>query len=319
MKKLRIFIQITIGILIILFILNKLNINDAILNLKKTNLPFFIFAGFAYLCLNFTLAFRLFYLLTKIGYRVKYSPVLFSHMGGMIAGDITPGRSGYFLTPPILKNNAGVRITDGMACIFAPQGIEFILKVGGAIAAIFFISTFSNINKNFIIFAGIGALLLLIAGILMLIISWKNENITLRFIRRLPFFKKFTENLSFFKERSIQIKGSINVILILYLIGWIFAALQWFYLGKALGIELSLFVFFLLHPLITILMFIPVSPAGLGLMEGGVILVFSFFGIPSAMGLAFSVLVRINILLVDLIGFKTVVAASNEIGVKYER
>jgi uncharacterized membrane protein YbhN (UPF0104 family) len=57
-------------------------------------------------------------------------------------------------------------------------------------------------------------------------------------------------------------------------------------------------------------MFVPLSPAGLGLMEGGIILVFSFFGISPAMGMVFSVLVRISILVVDLIGLKTVLTAS---------
>jgi hypothetical protein len=40
------------------------------------------------------------------------------------------------------------------------------------------------------------------------------------------------------------------------------------------------------------------------------ILVFSFFGISSAAAMAFSVLVRINILLVDLIGLRTVMKSS---------
>lgn len=310
MKKLKTLIQISIGVSIIIFILRKLNINEMTSVLRETDPLLFILACLSYLCLNFVLSSRLFYLLTKIGYQVKYPSVFLSHMGGMIVGDITPGRSGYFLTPPILKKNAGVRMTDGMACIFAPQGIEFVLKVGGAVAAVLYISALSGINRNFLISAGIGAVLLLVVGILMLVISWRNENMTLRFIHKIPFFSKFAENLSSFKERSVQIKGSINAILILYMIGWFFAALQWFYLGKALGIELSFFAFFLLHPLITILMFVPVSPAGLGLMEGGVILVFSFFGIPAAMGLAFSILVRGSILLVDLIGLKTAFIAS---------
>ncbi len=316
MKHIRIFLQIIIGISIIVLILSKLNINEVISVLKQTNLLFFLLACVSYLCLNFVLASRLFYLLTKIGYHVKYSAVFFSHMGGMFAGDITPGRSGYFLTPPILKNNAEVRITDGMACIFAPQGIEFILKVGGAIAAIVYLSTFSGVSKNFFIYAGMGAFLLLIVGILMLIVSWKNENLTSRFLSKIPFFRNFTENLSSFKEKNIGIKESTKTIIILYLIGWVFAALQWFFIGKALGFELSFFIFFLLHPLITILMFVPLSPAGLGLMEGGVIVVLSFFGVSPAMGLAFSVLVRFSILLIDLIGLRTLVAASNELGMK---
>ncbi|MDP2846482.1 MAG: lysylphosphatidylglycerol synthase transmembrane domain-containing protein [Candidatus Methanoperedens sp.] len=319
MKKLRIFIQIIIGIAIIAFILRKLNINEVLLVIGRTDILYFILACLSYLCLNLVLSSRLFYLLTRIGYRIKYLPVFLSHMGGMIVGDITPGRSGYFLTPSILKKIEGVRITDGMACIFAPQGIEFILKVGGAVAAILYISTLPGVSKDVLTSAVLGAIFLLIVGIIMLIISWQDEGMSLKFIRKLPFLNKFTENLSAFKERNIQIKGNINAILLLYMIGWFFAALQWFYLGRALGIELPYYVFFLLHPLLTILMFVPLSPAGLGLMEGGAIVVFSFFGIPAAEGLAFSVLVRVSILLVDLIGMKTIVTASDEIGMKYLR
>ncbi|MCZ7384167.1 MAG: lysylphosphatidylglycerol synthase transmembrane domain-containing protein [Candidatus Methanoperedens sp.] len=310
MKKLRIFLQIIIGVAIIIYILMKLDFREVISVLGNTNLLFFLLACFSYLCLNFILSSRLFYLLTKIGYRVKFPKVFFSHMGGMVVGDITPGRSGYFLTPPILKKNAGVRITDGMACIFAPQAVEFILKVAGAVAALVFISRISDINRNFIISALVGVILLMVVGVLMLIISWKSENISSAFLSKIPYLRNFTENLASFKERNIGIKGSAGAIILLSMTGWFFAAMQWFFIGKAIGLNLSYFTFFLLHPLITILMFIPVSPAGLGLMEGGVIVVFSFFGIPSAQGLAFSVLVRVSILLVDLLGLKSVLTAS---------
>ena len=310
MKKLHLFIQIIIGVSIIAFILNKLNLNEIFEVLKKTDLSYFIMACLSYLFLDLILALRLSYLLKKIGHEMKLKDVFLSHMGGMIIGDITPGRSGYFLTPLILRKKAGVPITEGMACIFAPQGIEFILKVAGAVAAIIYLSFYLNIEKNFIIYAGIGSVILLVVGILMLLVSWNNEKMTSKFLVRIPFLNKFTENLSSFKDRSILIKDSLNIILILYTMGWIFAALQWYFLGKAIGIEISFFIFFLLHPLITILMFVPLSPAGLGLMEGGIILVFSFFGISPALGMAFSVLVRVSILVVDIIGLKTVISVS---------
>ena len=310
MKKLHLFIQIIIGVSIIAFILNKLGLDEVLIVLEKTNVFYFVLACLSYLFLNLILASRLSYLLTKTGHEMKFWNVFLSHMGGMIIGDLTPGRSGYFLTPSILKKKAGIPITEGMACIFAPQGIEFILKVAGAIAAIIYLSYYLNIEKNFIIYSGIGSVILLIVGILMLIISWNNEKMTSKFLGKVPFFNKFTGNLSSFKDRSALIKNSLNMILILYMVGWIFAALQWYFLGKAIGIDISFFSFFLLHPLITILMFVPLSPAGLGLMEGGIILVFSFFGISPALGMVFSVLVRASILFVDLVGLKTVLTAS---------
>lgn len=309
MRARSIFLQIIIGIFIIFVIFIKFDINGTVSVLKKTDYIYFIMACISYLFLNLVLAGRLNYLLTKIGYKLRYPTVFLSHMGGMIVGDLTPGRSGYFLTPPILKKNTGTKITDGMACIFAPQGIEFILKVGGAIAAIFYISSRSPIGSDVLISVSIGAILLLIVGILMLIISWRDEELTSKLVRKLPFFKNFTEKVSFFKERSTQIKSSLNAILILYMVGWVFAGLQWFYLGKALGIQLPFFAFFLLHPLITILMFVPISLAGFGIMEGGVVVVFSLLGIAQAPALAFSILVRVSILLVDLIGLKTVLSS----------
>jgi uncharacterized protein (TIRG00374 family) len=309
MKKLRIFLQIIIGISIIAFIFNKLDLKEVMAVLGKTDFTYFILACISYLLLNLTNAFRLSYLLKKIGQKTKYITVFLSHMGGMIVGDITPGRSGYFLTPPILKKTSGIPITDGMACIFAPQGIEFILKVGGAAAALVYISSFLNVSRNFIISSMIGAILLLTVGIFMLLLSWHEEKMSSRLLSKVPFLNNFVVNLSFFKDRSILIKKSLDKILILYMIGWFFAALQWYFLSKAIGIEIPFFAIFLLHPLITILMFVPISPAGLGLMEGGVILVFKFFGILPADAMAFSILVRINILFVDLIGLKTVMKA----------
>ena len=313
MKKSSIIVQIIIGIAIISFILNKLDLADVVSTLKKTKPQFFILACISYVFLNIVLASRLRYLLSRIGYRLKFIDVFFSHMGGMMIGDITPGRSGYFLTPSLLKKKVGSKVTDGMACIFAPQGIEFILKVGGAVAAIIYISTFPGISNDILISASIGAAFLLIISILMLIIAFRDEKLTSSFLGRLPFFKNYTANLSSFKERNIGIKENFNAILLFTIIGWVFAALHWYFLAKALGLELSYFDLFLLHPLLTILMFVPISPAGFGLLEGGGIIVFSLFTISAEPAMAFILLMRASILLVDLLGLRTIIASLRDL------
>ncbi|VVB90800.1 Lysylphosphatidylglycerol synthase TM region [uncultured archaeon] len=309
MKKSNILIQIIIGIAIIVYILNKLNPGDVAAALKSTNPSYFLLACLSYVLLNVVLASRLNYLLKRTGYRFRFTDVFFSHMGGMMVGDITPGRSGYFLTPSFLKKKMGSKVTDGMACIFAPQGIEFILKVGGAVAAIIYISTFPGITNDLILTAAIGAAILLVVGILMLFIAFRDEKITSKFLGKVPFFKNYVENLSSFKERNLGIKENMNAILLFTMTGWVFAALQWYFLGKALGLPLSYFDFFLLHPLLSILMFVPISPAGFGLLEGGAIMVFSLFLLPAEPALAFILLMRGSILFVDLLGLKTILGS----------
>ncbi len=313
MKKSNIIIQIIIGIAIIIFILNKLDLGEVFSTLNRTKPQFFLLACISYVLLNVVLTSRLRYLLTRIGYRFKFSDVFFSHMGGMMVGDVTPGRSGYFLTPSLLKKKVGSKVTDGMACIFAPQGVEFILKVGGAAAAIIYISTFPGISNDLLISASIGAAILLVAGIIMLIIAFRDEKITSKFLGKLPILKNYVANLSSFKERNLGIKENMNAILLFTMIGWVFAALHWYFLGKALGLELSYFDFFLLHPLLTILMFVPISPAGFGLLEGGAILVFSLFTISAEQAMAFILLMRASILLVDMLGLRTILASLRDL------
>lgn len=312
MKKNRIFLQVIIGVVIIAIILYKIGIYDVISALKRTAPFYFIMACLAYISLNLILTSRLSFLLVKIGYKIKFVTVFFSHVGGMILSDITPGRGGYFLTPSILKKKAGIPITDVMACIFAPQAIELILKVGGAFAAIIYISSISGIRRDILISVAIGASILLFVGILMLVISWKDENVSLHFLKKIPFLRNFTDRITPFKEQSMTIKGSMNAILLLTVTGWFFAALHWFYLGKAIGIELPYYVFFLLHPLLSVLMFAP-TPAGLGVMELGAIGVLSIFGVPGDMAAAFSILVRASMVLVDLTGLKSVLSSLKDI------
>jgi uncharacterized protein (TIRG00374 family) len=199
-------------------------------------------------------------------------------------------------------------MTDGLACIFAPQGLEFLLKVAGAVLAVFYISSTVALSRSAMTTIGLGIVLLLTIGVFMLMVSWKNEDFSRRFFGRLPFLRGFVGYLALFKVRSLEVRGSLDVILLIYLVGWLFAGAQWYYLGKALGIELPFLAFFLLHPLVTLLMFIPITPAGLGFMEGGAVMVFSLLGIGPALGLAFSVLARASILAVDTLGLKTVLS-----------
>lgn len=309
MKAIKVIVETILGIAIIGFLLYRLDIVEVISVLGDVNLYYFIIASFFYLGLNFLLAARLCYLLRQFGYRVNFPGVFFSHMGGMMVGDVTPGRSGYLLTPHFLNRNGGYRLTDGLACIFAPQGVEFVLKVAGAVIAVFYISSMAALSRGVVAIIGMGIVFLLIIGVFMLMVSWKNEDFSRRFFGRMPFLRSYVGYLASFKERSAEVKGSLDVILLIYFAGWFFAGAQWYFLGKALGIELSFLAFFLLHPLVTLLMFIPLTPAGLGFMEGGVVMAFSLLGVSPSIGLAFSVLARASILAVDILGLRAVLSS----------
>ncbi|OFV68188.1 MAG: protein belonging to Lysylphosphatidylglycerol synthetase/UPF0104 [Candidatus Syntrophoarchaeum caldarius] len=297
-------VQIVFGIIIITFILFKLGPGEIYESLTQVKLRYFILAGCAYLTYNTFMAIRLRYLMKVISKEnLPYRDVFFSHMGGMIASDVTPARSGYFLTPIFLKRKGeNLTVTGGMAAILAPQGIEFILKVIGSLLGI--VLLISNIDNAIIKpLLGAGAIFLLL-GIGILIFLWSSEESSLKIIAKIPLMKRFLNEFSHLKEESFKIRSEIPFILLLHMIGWVCVALQWMFLGRALGIELSFLTYFLLHPLLSLLAFVPLTPAGFGLMEGGTTGIFTLLGIDPATAFAFSILVRINTVGVDIIGVK---------------
>jgi len=297
-------VQIILGIAIVAFILYKLGPGEVYESLTQVEITYFILAGCAYLIYNIFMAIRLKYLMKVISKEdLPFRGVFFSHMGGMIASDVTPARSGYFLTPVFLKRKGeNLTVTGGMAAILAPQGIEFILKVVGSLLGI--ILLISNVDDAIVKPLLIAGAIFLLLGIGILIFLWSSEESSLKIIAKTPLVKRFLTEFAHLKEESFKIRSEIPFILLLHMIGWVLVALQWMLLGRALGLELSFLAYFLLHPLLSLLAFVPLTPAGFGVMEGGTTGVFTLLGIDPATAFAFAILVRINIVGVDIIGVK---------------
>ena len=296
-------LQVLAGIAIIAYItLYKLDLTELTVAIKNIHIAYFVLAALAYFIHNLLFSYRLFYLLQHIGHKIAYTGVLISHLGGMLVADITPGRSGYILTSAFIKKITGARATDAMACIFAPEGLDLVLKGAGAMLALIYLLSCTD---SFYLPATtllIAIVALTLIGCLILAVSWIDEKYTKRILNKMPLLNRFSDQLSQFKHSGIKIKKNINVIIVLYMLGWFFCGLQWYFIGKAMNLPITYLEFFLLHPLITALMFIPLTPAGLGIMESGTVVALGLLGIAPTTSFAFSLLVRINIILTDTTG-----------------
>ena len=120
--------------LIGLFLLIIIYLNFGI-SIEKFNVLYLIYASLLYFILNLMLSFRIWKILCWIGYKTKYFDILLSHLGGMIIGDFTPGRSGYLATPFFIREISGPEVKAGLAAILVSQAFEFIVKIIGAFFA----------------------------------------------------------------------------------------------------------------------------------------------------------------------------------------
>ncbi len=286
-------VQIALGIGIILAIYFKLQVYDYPLYI---DLRFVLLAVLSFFLLNIALSFRLYKIITGLGCRTSYLRSLESHLGGMLLSDFTPGKSGYLTTPLILKRIAGCNTKLGMASILVPQAVEFLIKIFGALLALILLYTSSTHFNDLLLVAGIGIGMLFAISVVILITSWSER------VKVPGFLKRFEGIFLGYFEHSVKTKDYILLLSSISLIGWFITAIQWYFIGEALNINLSFIHYFLLQPLVSALMFVPITPAGIGIMESGAIAAFYLLGVDYQVAFLFSILVRVSMVLGDMGG-----------------
>ena len=84
---------------------------------------------------------------------------------------------------------------------------------------------------------------------------------------------------------------------------WVLKGLEWYFIGLALGVgQIGWLGFFLLHPLVTALGFVPLTPSGIGFQEGAIVAVFTILGMSLPQAVAFALISRVLLIVEDLVG-----------------
>jgi uncharacterized protein (TIRG00374 family) len=298
---------------------------DALLNIK---IGYLALAFLMYFGINVLFAIRLQRVLAKDNIKTSFGRTLLAQYAGMLTSDFTPGRSGYMLTPVYLKDQK-VPTSKSLSSILGIQTIEFLIKVAGGIGAVIYLvkfvptatwdemfpQTFAGINVGIWI-AGLGIGLMLLGAIVLALFTWSKRAITVfNKIANIRFIKKFTGSLmgrlEEYKESAHSTQRAIPEILALTLICWVLKGFEWWFLGLAFGINIPWIVFFLIHPLVTALAFIPIIPAGLGIQEIGITGILGLLGVPVVTAGAFAILARILLIAEDLIGLPQIIKSTS--------
>jgi uncharacterized protein (TIRG00374 family) len=294
---------------------------DALLNIK---IEYLVLAFLAYFGINLLFTVRLRIVLRKDGVKTSFGKTLLAQYAGMLTSDVTPGRSGYVLTPLYLRDQE-VPTSKSLSGILGIQTIEFLVKVIGGISAVIFLldvvppqnwdqfGTVAGINLGLFI-AALGIALMLTGAILLAAFTWSQRAISLfdriansRFLKRLT--GGLMGKLEEYKESAHKTRSAIPEIIILTMICWVLKGFEWYFLGLSLGLtQIPWIGYFLIHPLVTALGFVPITPAGAGIQEFGIVGIFTLlFSAPvsvvtTAAIAAFALLARGLLIFEDLIG-----------------
>ena len=307
------------------------SIYNALLHIK---VEYLLLAFLMYFGINLLFTVRLRRVLSKNNVQTSFGKTLLAQYAGMLTSDVTPGRSGYILTPVYLRDQ-NVPTSKSLSSVLGIQTFEFLIKVIGGIGAVIYLVKYvpthtwnllfptqiAGINIGLLL-AVLGIALMMTGAIVLAAFTWSKRAISIfdKFANS-RFLKRFTGGLmgrlEEYKESSNSTSKAIPEIVILTVACWIIKGFEWYFLGYALGItQIPWIAYFLIHPLVTALAFVPITPAGIGVQEFGIIGIFGLItNVPAHPELvapiaAFALLARGLLIFEDLAGVPQIVKST---------
>jgi glycosyltransferase 2 family protein len=335
-RVLKILVQVVVMVAIFAALFWYVGVGDLYKALLNIRIEYLILAFLMYFGINVFFTIRLRWLLKKGGVQTTFGKTLLAQFAGMLTSDVTPGRSGYILTPVYLQDQK-VPASKALSSILSIQTIEFVIKAAGAVLCAVFLlqfvapgnwgtDTILGVNVKFFVI-GLGIALMAVGASLLAALSWSERAISI--FDRLAnsrFLKRFTGGimgkLEEYKGSAATTRSLIPQIFALSLPMWILKGFEWYFLALALNISFGTPVvmwlaFFLIHPLVTALAFVPITPAGAGVQEAGIVGILYLLFVspipPETKGAiaAFAILARALLIIEDLIGVPQIVKTTS--------
>jgi glycosyltransferase 2 family protein len=328
-RFLKIFVQVVVMVAIFAALLWYVGIGSLYNALLHIKVEYLALAFLMYFGINIFFTIRLRRVLAKDGVKTSFGKTLLAQYAGMLTSDVTPGRSGYILTPVYLRDQ-NVPASKGLSSVLGIQTIEFLVKVIGGVGAVIYLvefvptatwnsmfpQTFAGINVGLLI-AGLGIALMLVGAIVLAAFTWSKRAIGIfDRIANSRYLKRFTGGimgkLEEYKDSSHSTRRAIPEIVGLTMICWILKGFEWWFLGLALGItNIPWIAYFLIHPLVTALAFVPITPAGAGVQEFGIIGILGLLGVAAGPAGVFALLARGLLIFEDLTGVPQIVKSTS--------
>lgn len=269
-------------------------LGESLKMLSQTRIRYVILAFLAYVLSVYLFAVRWQKVLFSIGYRLKATgifPILF---GAIFVNNLTPANrtGGEPLRILWAKKSFGITYTDGVISILFERVAE---AVPISLLLIYVLYEFPFLKTNLLAYKYVlssnSAYILIIGLFLTGIVIWFFRE------RFAPVFKNIQQSWKQLNTSFLPTSGLSCTV-------WILDIVRLKYIALALNLDLSLYIIVSVSILYLLLGLLPLTPGGLGIVEGGLISLLLYFGLPLASAGSFVFLEHfISYGLSSLIGF----------------
>ena len=266
--------------------------------------PSFLFLSFLIYSFTFLiLTARWKRILSGIGVKIPLLSAYQAFVAGTLLSDVTPSRLGDFSRPYLIKKY--MDMGQGFASVAIDRYIDILTILCLSSVGFLLLYTKEILSGKTVIYMFLSFSILIFFFLIGTLLLWFKRaqiiNFTTGVIKRAKkkfnfiflnqlnsFLLEFDEGMSIVK-RPLQL---LTFSILLTFLAWVTHALRVSLIAQSVDYSISFIFLFCLLPAISALSLIPVSPAGLGLVEGGLAALLSLFGIPLHVGLSIALLDR---------------------------
>ena len=315
--RVRTLIQFIVGVAILLWLLQVANMGETC-TILQVNILYIIGAATCFILSSTLVALALYVPLRERNPAASVRQVILARFGGQLLSDVTPARSGYFITPILINRLAGIPVEQGMTGVLATGSVNAFLKaLICGIGLTYFIS-FLPLPTTMVDSLIVGIIILLIGGTILLLLMWE-KRMTKIFgkLERLPLvgskLHSLPEMFTNSQKENHKIRRSLPVLALLMFMSLIVNSFALYLISAGLNLgTLSLFDFFLMASFASALTYLPITIAGLGVQETGYVLLLSLLlRLPLAVIdhrlLAFALITRALFTGTDIIGISPLI------------
>jgi len=277
-SRVRIVIQLIVGVAILLWLLQLANSSAVFASILRFTPLNLIGAVAFFLAASTFVGLALCTTLRRSNPDAPLRQMLMASFAGQLLSDVTPVRSGYFLTPVFLNRLASIPVEKGMTGVLATGGINSFVKVIVCLVGLGYFTSYLQLPADITTSLLVGVIVLLIAGIFFMLIMWTKRfsNLIAKF-ERIPLvgkrLTKFTEMFANVQNEGRKVRYSLIFVAALILLSIMANATALYFIFNGLWYpSLHLIDFFFIAAFASVLTYIPITIAGLGVQEAGYVL-----------------------------------------------
>jgi uncharacterized protein (TIRG00374 family) len=279
--RVKIVIQLIVGVAILLWLLQLANSSEVFATILEFNPVNLIGAVAFFITASTFVALALCTTLRRSNPDAPLRQMLMASFAGQLLSDVTPVRSGYFLTPVFLDQLADIPVEKGMTGVLATGGINSFVKVIICLVGLGYFTSYLPLPPEITNSLLVGIIVLLVAGVLLMLVMWvKRFSKLVVKLEHIPLIgkrlTKFTEMFKNVQNEGRKIRYSLIFVAAYILLSILANATALYFVFTGISHPtyptLHLLDFFFIAAFASVLTYIPVTIAGLGVQEAGYVL-----------------------------------------------